>query len=99
MCLEFSEKKVLIFSFDTNHRLDLRQKLYSGHYSVIMAQNRRELKDLATACIPNLIIFDVRNCGSEYPSLWMDLRNDPSTHSIPVIFIMENNDLSLTEAT
>jgi len=94
---EIGPIKVLIFSFDIHNRLDLRQKLYFGHYNVITAQNRRELKKLAIACLPNLIIFDTRQSVSDNFSFLMDLQNNPSTLSIPVIFIMETLGFSLPE--
>jgi two-component system, OmpR family, response regulator len=58
-----------------------------GGFSVTVASSGPEALELATACVPDLILLDVMMPGMDGLATLERLRAAPETNSVPVIFM------------
>lgn len=84
---EISTKTILVVD-DTKENLTVIGELLQPHYRVRVANSgQRALKAVHTEPRPDLILLDVMMPEMDGYAVIRELRNDPLTHHIPVIFV------------
>ena len=85
------EQKILVVDDDEEWRQFLSDAL-SPPYTVVASANGDEALAMARTAHPSLIFLDVMMPGGRDGfAIFCDLRKDPKTHDIPVIFLTEVN--------
>ncbi len=82
-----SKQKILIADDDVAIRDLLGNKFQSLGYNVFLAEDGESAFALARDNIPNLIILDRMMPGGDGLSVFRNLRDDPKTREIPVLFL------------
>ncbi|WP_162140752.1 hybrid sensor histidine kinase/response regulator [Arenimonas oryziterrae] len=83
---------------DANVRL-VGQLLSRANYEVVPAMSGREGLELAVASAPDLVLLDMRMPGMTGFEVLEQLRDNPATRDIPVVFLTADNERdSLTRA-
>ena len=68
-----------------------------GHYEVLTAAGGREGLECARSERPDAILLDVMMPGLDGPSRLVELRADPATRDIPVVFVTAKNQAAKRE--
>ncbi len=85
-------KKILVIEDDINVRQNILEFLYAEEFSAIEAENGRLGLHLAQTEIPDLIICDVMMPELDGYSVLEELRQNPITAMIPLIFLTAKSD-------
>jgi CheY-like chemotaxis protein len=80
-------KKILIVDDEADVLSVLTKRLSGAGYQVIQAQDGRKALALAKKEMPSLIVLDIMMPGMSGAQVGADLKNDPATKDIPVIFL------------
>jgi CheY-like chemotaxis protein len=80
-------KKVLIVDDEKDTLLMLGKRLTAGGYSVITATNGKDAIALAKSQHPDIIILDILMPEMDGGEVVAELKEHPSTRSIPVILL------------
>ena len=80
-------KKVLIVDEEPDMRQFVQAALEEDGYQLIFATNGQEGVEKARAESPDLIVMDVQMPKKDGLSALYDLRQDPDTKAIPVVFL------------
>src|SRR2546425_877934 len=83
---------VLIAEDDAITRLTLRQLLEAEGYRCAEAQDGEEAVQIARQCPPRLILLDVMMPGLDGFHAARQIRADPGTHGVPVLFLTARDD-------
>lgn len=83
--------KILIVDDEPSIREFLAQIL-SEHYQILFAKNGTEALEVAKSKVPTIILLDILMPGKNGIQTCRDIRNDPTTKSIPVIMLTALND-------
>lgn len=87
---EKNEKKTLLVVDDAPENIDLLNGLLKADYKVKAALNgERALKIVGKSC-PDLILLDVLMPGMDGYEVCRQLKSDPSTAHVPIIFVTGN---------
>ena len=81
------KKKILIVDDEKDALFILEKELAGRGYSVISADNGRDALDLAKSQYPDLIILDIWMPEMDGTEVAANLREDPTTKNIPVMFL------------
>lgn len=81
------KKKILAIDDDAVTLKLLKQHLSAGGYEVFTAENGVEGGMLAKTKMPNLILLDIMMPGSDGGDVWRNIKEDPQTKDIPIIFL------------
>ena len=84
--------KILVVGDDANSRTVLRKELQTAHCDTITAENGKEGVSLAATVKPDLILFDVRMPLFDSFTICQQLRSNPVTCAIPIIFLTETHE-------
>ena len=86
--LDFTDKKSVLIVDDTPENLTLMNGLLKDSYKTKIANNgERALKIAATLPLPDLILLDIMMPGIDGYEVCRQLKADPLTAEIPVIFL------------
>ena len=102
MSASLAGPKTILIVDDTPHNLTILGELLQPHYRVrAVSSGERALRAVAVAPRPDLILLDVMMPGMDGHTVLQKLRADPTTTTIPVIFITgmnstENEELGLS---
>ncbi|HEY9774194.1 MAG TPA: response regulator [Planktothrix sp.] len=81
-------KKILILDDDDSIRRIAELTLTRiGKFEVKLCKHHTEFFELLTGYLPDLILLDVMMPGMDGPTVLSNLRKDPRTASIPVVFM------------
>ncbi len=81
-------KKILIIDDDKNFSAFVKKGLeIKGDFEVLVCNDCRNGKELAKKIRPALILLDVMMPEIEGPDVAAQLRDDPETEQIPLIFL------------
>ena len=86
---ELRATKILIIADEQMNRFMLKRELQTAHYDVITAENEEEGLQLATTIQPDVILIDWAISPLGSLTMFEQLRNDPISSSIPVIFVTD----------
>ena len=81
-----NEKILLVDDNPTNLQV-LFQTLEGRDYNLLVAKNGETALSIARKALPNLILLDIMMPGIDGYEVCRQLKADPSTHEIPVIFL------------
>lgn len=84
---DFEQKKLLLIDDDPNLILLVQDYLEFRGYAVITAENGREALDILKEEIPDMIICDVMMPEMDGYSFVKNVRENPRTEWIPVLFL------------
>lgn len=87
-----TNKKILIVDDEPNNLQILRQIL-NADYSLIFAKNGKEALDAVEKHKPDLVLLDVMMPEMDGYEACQQLKNNPITQSIPVIFVTAMSDV------
>lgn len=82
-----SRKKILIVDDEADTRALLRRRLSANHFEVLEAADGLSAIAQAKKTQPDLILLDILMPGKDGIDTYHSLREDPSTHHIPIIFL------------
>lgn len=85
-------KRILVIEDETQVRENIQQILEFSDFEVISAAEGAAGLNLAKANIPDLIICDIMMPGMDGYSVLKALRQEPTTETIPVIFLTAKAD-------
>jgi diguanylate cyclase (GGDEF)-like protein len=92
--ISMEEKKLKILIVDDEiSNIDVLAVLLKSQYEVIYTRNSESAFKIVQEQEPNLILLDIEMPGMNGFEVLEKLKNDPSTMSIPVIFITVSNDV------
>ena len=80
-------KKILIIEDEPDARTLLARRLAAYRFDVVEAQDAPSGIQKAKEMKPDLIVLDLRLPGQDGIEVYRALRADPSTESIPVLFL------------
>jgi CheY-like chemotaxis protein len=83
---------VLIAEDDAITRLTLRQLLEDEGYRCAEADNGREAVEIARQCSPRLVMLDVMMPELDGFHAARQLRSDPGTRTVPILFLTARDD-------
>ena len=87
-----TNKKILIVDDEPNNLQILRQIL-NANYSLIFAKNGKEALDAVVKHQPDLVLLDVMMPEMDGYEACQQLKKNPATQSIPVIFVTAMSDV------
>ena len=87
-----ANKKILVVDDEPNNLQILRQIL-NADYSLIFAKNGKEALDAVAKHQPDLVLLDVMMPEMDGYEACQQLKNNPTTQSIPVIFVTAMSDV------
>ena len=79
--------RVLVVDDVATNRLLLRAKLSSAYYDVVVAENGQQALDMARSEQPDMVMLDVMMPEMDGYDVIGQLKGDPKTAEIPVIFV------------
>ena len=85
-------KKILVVDDSPTERHIITQLLESAGYEVSTAEGGDEGVERAKQIMPDLGLMDVVMPGMDGPATLVQLRQDPDTAAIPVVFLTANTD-------
>ncbi len=92
--LDFSEKATILVVDDTPENLVLMSGLLKDDYKVKIANSgEKALKIAGSETPPNLILLDIMMPGLDGFEVCRQLKNDPQTKDIPVIFLTAKSEI------
>ncbi|MFA5275739.1 MAG: response regulator [Candidatus Omnitrophota bacterium] len=81
-------KKILIIDDEEDFCFFLQQNLEAaGNFKVVSSSNGQEGLEMAEKMLPDLILLDIMMPGMDGSDVAAELKNDPRTRDIPVIFL------------
>lgn len=80
-------KKILVVDDDKDLRYLLKTNLGESGYHVITAENGEEGLQKAKEVVPDLILLDIQMPGKDGGEVSAELKKDPKTKNIPIIFL------------
>ncbi len=90
--------RVLVIEDEEPIRLNLRRILSMEGYEVTEAADGRSGLDMARSSVPDAILCDVMMPGLDGYAVLDALRADPSTASVPFVFLSASADVSDLQA-
>jgi chemotaxis protein methyltransferase CheR len=92
--LDFPERATILVVDDTPENLTLMNSLLKDDYKVKVANNgEKALRIAASDSPPNLILLDIMMPGMDGYEVCRQLKSDPKTMSIPVIFLTAKSEM------
>jgi len=92
--LDFTEKAMILIVDDTPENLTLMNNLLKDDYKVKVANGgEKALKIVASDSPPDLILLDIMMPGMDGYEVCRQLKCDPSTSDIPVIFLAGRSEM------
>ncbi len=88
---EISAAKILIVD-DDPASIELIASLFYDHYEVLFALNGEQALEIAARAAPDLILLDLILPGMDGFAVCKELKADPLTSAIPVLFITGRDD-------
>ena len=86
MSINGNRSKILIID-DSLNNIELLNNILGKHYSVSFACNGREALELIPVNVPDLILLDVIMPGMDGYEVCNQLKSNPTTSDIPIIFL------------
>ncbi len=91
---DFTERATILVVDDTPENLTLMNSLLKDDYKVKVANNgEKALRIAASDSPPNLILLDIMMPGMDGYEVCRQLKSDPRTLNIPVIFLTARSDM------
>lgn len=87
-----SRSVVLLVDDNTTHQYSLRKHLEESGYEVLQAHSGNEAGQMAVAHRPDLILLDINLPDVSGFTICQQLKADPRTNSIPVVFHSATHD-------
>lgn len=81
------ERPVILIVDDSPVTIQILHEILGKEYEILFARNGREALDVAYSEIPDLILLDILMPNMNGYEVCRHLKEDPTTRSIPVIFI------------
>lgn len=84
---------ILVINDDANNLALIRDVLESHYKTIKVAVNKKEVLKIAkSSSLPDIILLDVAIPKEDSYEICKQLKEKPSTHSIPILFLVENNE-------
>lgn len=94
MTMNYERKVRVLFADDDEDLLRLvKMKLTNQGFLVALSLNGERVKAMATSDRPDVILLDVTMVGNDGRDICKALKEDRSTHDIPVILLSANDEL------
>lgn len=83
--------KILVADDDPLIRDLLQQRFYSMGYKVLVSANGKEALDCMKSDVPDIVVLDIMMPGMDGMAILKQIKQDPITENIPVIFLTAKN--------